>query len=271
MQNVVVITGGGSGMGLAVAKLMREGEHVIITGRTLGKLKAAADELRAAGVDVEDYVCDVSSASQVGELVAHAKQAGEVRAVIHAAGVSPRLAAATEIFTTNAVGTMNVNEQFATVMGEGSALLNVASMSGYMLPADRIPTDLWEASEGGPEALVAGFGLLIAQVPVEQAGGMAYSLSKNFVQWYSRRKAVAWGPKGIRVMSISPGTFATPMGKAEGDEAARFAEDGPLGRVGDPAEIARMMAFMVNEATYMTGVDVLYDGGTIAGLEARAA
>ena len=80
--------------------------------------------------------------------------------------------------------------------------------------------------------------------------------------------AVKYGKKGIRVVSISPGTFKTPMGEVEGEEAAAFALRGALGRLGEPEEIAKMMAFMVSDAcSYLTGVDILYDGGTIAAVQ----
>ena len=59
------------------------------------------------------------------------------------------------------------------------------------------------------------------------------------------------------------------MGEIEGKEAASFAERGALGRMGEPEEIAEMMAFMVSdECSYLTGVDILYDGGSVAALQA---
>ncbi|MCB6314227.1 SDR family oxidoreductase, partial [Gordonibacter pamelaeae] len=58
---------------------------------------------------------------------------------------------------------------------------------------------------------------MIAGVPIEKQPGMAYTVSKNFVVWYTSRMAVRYGSKGIRVVSISPGTFKTPMGDIEGE------------------------------------------------------
>lgn len=96
-----------------------------------------------------------------------------------------------------------------------------------------------------------------------------YTFSKNFVIWYTSRVAVKYGKKGIRVVSISPGTFKTPMGEVEGEEAASFALRGAMGRLGEPEEIAKMMAFMVSEeCSYLCGVDILYDGGSIAAMQA---
>ena len=269
MKNVCVITGGGSGMGLEVAKLLPD-YHVIVTGRTVAKLEAAVKEVAAAGVEVEAFACDASDTQSVAALVEHAVAAGPVTAVVHAAGVSPHMTDAQSIWNINAGGTVNIDEQFAAVM-QGGVILNVSSMAGYMLPADKTPVQLYQASALGIGALNAGFSQVLAAVPAEQAAGTAYTMSKNFVLWYTKQEAVKYGPKGIRVVSISPGTFTTPMGEVEGEEAAAFALAGAMGRLGDPVEIAKMMVFMVEEATYLDGVDILYDGGTIAAMQARAA
>ena len=61
----------------------------------------------------------------------------------------------------------------------------------------------------------------------------------------------------------------TPMGEIEGEQAASFALRGAMGRLGEPEEIAKMMAFMVSdECSYLCGVDILYDGGSVAAMKA---
>lgn len=271
MANVCVITGGGSGMGLEVAKLMKD-KKVVISGRTVAKLENAIAELKAAGVDAEPFACDASDRASVQALADFAAGLGTVDTVIHAAGVSPHMADAMKIFSINAAGTINVDEVFGEAMADGGVILNVASMSAYMLPADRVPYQLYQASALGADALVGGFAQALEQVPAEMATGMAYTMSKNFVVWYTKQQAVKLGKRGIRVVSISPGTFLTPMGEVEGEEAAQFGNNGALGRCGEPIEIARMMAFMVSDqASYLTGTDILYDGGSVAALEVRQA
>lgn len=269
MAKVAVVTGGGSGIGLAVAKLMPYDTHTIITGRSADKLERAVEELAHACVDASAFVCDVSDPEQVADLVEYALSKGGVRIVIHAAGVGPTTSDALGLFRINAAGTMNVDQQFAQVMEAGGVILNVASMSGYMLPADRVPLDIWHMSENGADALVEAFDEMLVRYQSEHDAGVAYTMSKNFVMWFTRRMAVELGPRGLRVVSISPGTIATPMATAVGQSALSFAQEGPLRRVGEPAEIARMMMFMVTEATYLSGTDILYDGGVIAGLEVQ--
>ncbi len=173
-----------------------------------------------------------------------------------------------KIFAINAVGTINVDEEFGEAM-DGGCILDVSSMSGYMLPPDKVPVQIYKLALTDVSAFQVAFSQMLSMVPDEQKTGMAYTVSKNFVAWYTSRIAVRYGRKGLRVVSISPGTFNTPMGEVEGEEAASFALNGALGRVGDSAEIARMMAFMVSdECSYLTGVDILYDGGAVAAMNA---
>lgn len=269
MKDICVVTGGGSGMGLETAKILGKEQKIILVGRTVSKLDNAIAELKALGIEAEAFPCDAGDRESVKKLAAYAAEQGNVKTVVHAAGVSPHMASGEKIFTINAIGTINIDEEFAEVMKEGSCILNVSSMSAYMLPADRIPKQLYKMSLSDVSAFQAAIGQVIASVPEEQQPGTAYTISKNFVIWYTSRAAVRYGKKGIRVVSISPGTFKTPMGEVEGEEAAAFALRGALGRLGEPEEIAKMMAFMVSDAcSYMTGIDILYDGGSVSAMNA---
>lgn len=96
---------------------------------------------------------------------------------------------------------------------------------------------------------------------------IAYGLSKNFVIWYTERIACTYGKNGVRILSVSPGAFRTPMGELEGEQVASFARKGALRRVGESEEIADLITFLASEkSSYITGVDILCDGGTIAAM-----
>lgn len=270
-MNVCVITGGGSGMGLETAKIIGKDQKIILVGRTVSKLENAIEELKSLDIDAVSFPADASDRESIKKLVEFAAEQGDIKTVIHAAGVSPHMDNAEKIFNINAGGTININEEFGPAMVEGGVILNVASMSGYMLPPEKIPTEMYKAALVSAEALEAGFKQMIPMIPEEQAAGTAYTISKNFVIWYTEKMALKFGKNGVRVVSISPGTFATPMGDIEGEEAANFAKMGALGRVGNPIEIAKMMAFMASdECSYLTGTDILYDGGSIAAFHAMA-
>lgn len=269
MSNVCVVTGGGSGMGLETAKIIGKDCKIILVGRTVSKLEDAIAELKALGIEAEAFPCDAGDRDSVKRLVSYAVSQGTIKTVVHSAGVSPNMADGEKIFAINAGGTININEEFAEVMGEGSCILNVSSMSAYMLPEENVPKQIYMLSLTDMNAFLGAANQMIASVPEESKTGMAYTISKNFVVWYTSRMAVKYGRKGIRIVSISPGTFNTPMGVVEGEVAASFAKRGALGRLGEPEEIAKMMAFMVSDAcSYMTGVDVLYDGGSVSALRA---
>lgn len=271
MKNVCVVTGGGSGMGLEAAKILGKKQKIILMGRTVSKLENAITELKALGIEAEACPGDASDRESVKKLAAYAASQGTVKTLIHAAGVSPHMTNAEKIIEINAIGTINVDEEFAAVMGEGSCILNVSSMSAYMLPQSMQPKQLFKLALEDVSMFREEINKLIASMPEERQVSFAYPVSKCFVQWFTAREAIKYGKKGIRVVSIAPGTFDTPIGKVEGDEAASYALRGAMGRVGKPEEIAKMMAFMVSdECSYLCGVDVLYDGGTIAAMQAAA-
>lgn len=270
MKQICVVTGGGSGMGLETAKLIGKEQKIILVGRTVAKLQNALDELHALEIEAEAYPCDAGDREAVDKLAQYAAAQGTVKTVVHAAGVSPHMADALKIFKINAVGTVNIDEAFGEVMGEGGCILNVSSMSGYMLPEANIPRQIYALALTDIAAFESAAAQMLAAVPQEQSTGMAYTISKNFVIWYTTKIAMRYGKKGIRVVSISPGTFNTPMGEVEGEQAASFALAGALGRLGEPEEIAKMMAFMVSDqCSYLTGVDILYDGGAITAFRDR--
>ena len=256
-------------MGLEAAKLVGKDQKVILVGRTVSKLENALKELAAVGVEAEAQSCDTSDFEAVKKLAAYAAAQGNVKTVIHSAGVSPHMTDGEQIFNINALGTIYIDEAFGAVMGSGSVILNVASMAAYMFPQDQIPTQVYQLALADVDAFKAAGAQIVAAIPEEARTGAAYSISKNFVTWYTAKEAVKLGKKGIRVVSISPGTFNTPMGKVEGEQAASIAMMGALGRLGEPEEIAKMMAFMVSDdCSYLSGVDILYDGGTVAAVKA---
>ncbi|WP_238948158.1 SDR family oxidoreductase [Clostridium sp. YIM B02569] len=268
MKPICVITGGGSGMGLATAKIIGKDHSIILVGRTVKKLEGALKELKDMGFEAEAFPCDVSDRESVKKLAGYAAKLGSIKAVIHAAGMSPNMGNGEVIFNVNAMGTIYVNEEFSKVMDKGSCIIDVSSMSAYMAPEDKLPRGEYKTSLLDPEAFKTKVLGIVSSMPVEMRSGFSYIISKNFVIWYAAQSACLYGKKGIRVLSVSPGTFATPMGEIEGKEAALFAERGALGRVGDVEEIAQLMALIASDAaSYLTGTDILCDGGAIAAMK----
>ncbi len=150
MKNVCVITGGGSGMGFAAAKLIGKDYHVIICGRSIKKLDAAVLELENEGIEVEAFPLDVSNFSDVENLAQYAKKLGKVSAVIHAAGMSPHMGEAVKIMEANALGTININNAFYKVMEDEGCIIDVSSMSAYLTPKIIMPVRLYKYSVKDP-------------------------------------------------------------------------------------------------------------------------
>lgn len=265
MRKVCVITGGGSGMGLATAKVMGKDHYVIICGRNPQKLEGAVKELKGAGIEAEAFPCDVSNYTSVEKLAYYAKAKGTVAAVIHAAGMSPHMGDARTIMEVNALGTIYVNNAFYKVMEKGSCLIDVSSMSAYLTPRIVMPIRKYKYSLKDPEYFMKKIMRSVNLYPQKVRSGVAYGISKNFVIWFAKQDAARFGNKGIRVLSISPGNFETPMGELEKEEANDYIKFCAIKRFGRVEEIASLFSYCAGEgAGYLTGVDILCDGGLVA-------
>ena len=265
MRKICVITGGGSGMGLAAAKIMGKNYYIIICGRNTEKLEAAVNELKAEGIQAEAYPCDVSDLASVEKLASYSKAKGTVAAVIHAAGMSPHMGDAKTILEVNALGTIYINNAFYKVMEEGSCLIDVSSMSAYLTPKMVMPVGIYKYSRNDPEKFMRKMMRRIRFYPEKYQSGIAYGISKNFVIWYAKQDAARFGEIGARVLSVSPGNFDTPMGEIEKEEASAYVKYCAVKRAGRVEEIAGLFSYCVSEsAGYLTGVDILCDGGLVA-------
>ena len=134
MKTVCVITGGGSGMGLAAAKCMPKDKIIVVTGRTMSKLEGAVKALQELGYEAYAKTCDTSNRQQVKELAEYAAGLGEIKNVINSAGLSPAMADPEKLMRVNALGTVYVNEEFSRLMHEGSVIVDISSNSAYMIP-----------------------------------------------------------------------------------------------------------------------------------------
>jgi NAD(P)-dependent dehydrogenase (short-subunit alcohol dehydrogenase family) len=257
-------------MGLSAAKFLGEDWIVVITGRTQSKLEGACGELGALGITAVPFICDVSNESAVKQLVEKAVSLGTVKGVIHAAGIDPNMGSPTEIFDINAMGTIYVNDAFLEVMSDGGSIVDVSSMSAYLAPDEVCPSKEYPTALTNKQEFRTKLQAILAAMPEEQSRGMAYTISKNFVIWYALQSAFMGGERQIRVVSVSPGTFLTPMGILGGEHSASYARRGALRRTGDADEIGRLLSFLIaGDASYLTAVDILCDGGTVAALKGK--
>ena len=105
----------------------------------------------------------------------------------------------------------------------------------------------------------------------EEGSGAAYGWAKRGVIRLVRREASAWGARGGRLLSVSPGIINTPMSRQELEKQPMMQvmlDNTPVPRMGAPSEVADLVAFLVSDnADYLTGTDILIDGGVSAAIE----
>ena len=176
------------------------------------------------------------------------------------------------VMRTNAVGTLNVNEVFYGTAAEGSAIVNVSSMAAHMLPEELIPTARFPLALQDEDAFMKDMLSACNIVPEEARSGIAYAVSKHFVRWYSTSQCERFNGRGLRIVSVSPGSVDTEMGRLEEQAGAgAMVTDAAVPRWGKPEEMAALFVFCASEqAGYLTGTDILNDGGVVASMRERA-
>jgi NAD(P)-dependent dehydrogenase (short-subunit alcohol dehydrogenase family) len=269
---VSVITGGAGGMGLATAKVVGRDHTVVLCDVRQDRLDTAAVTLKDLGMTPTAVNCDVTDRQAVARLLETASGLGTVASVIHTAGVSPSMGAADYVMRTNALGTVNVNEAFYATVAEGAAIVNVASMAAHMLPQEMIPTKQFPLSLQDEDAFMNDMMSVCDIVPEDARSGISYAVSKSFVRWYCTSQAERFNGRGLRIVSVSPGSIDTEMGRLEEQAGAgAMVTDAAVPRWGKPEEMAELFAFCASDkAGYLTGTDILNDGGVIASMTERA-
>jgi NAD(P)-dependent dehydrogenase (short-subunit alcohol dehydrogenase family) len=240
---IVVVIGGGSGMGEAASRLAAAaGDRVAVVDVDRSQAENVSERIAAAGGVSRPFQCDITREASVDHLVDELEDAvGPVDVLLNFAGVSDfGPAATTDLATWDRQIATNLTGTFLTCRGFGrrmisrtaGSIVNVASTAGLF---------------GVPSMA-------------------AYTAAKHGVVGLTRALAIEWARHNIRVNCICPGATLTPMLQATTDEfrAARTRRV-PLGRLGDPAEQARVALFLASPAAgYVTGAVITVDGGIAA-------
>lgn len=244
-----LVTGAASGIGAATCELLtKRGVSVVGVDRDrdgLQRLSESGQLTDAIELDLTDLA---AISSTLGFL--------EVDGVANVAGVGPDLGRVDAIFAINLVAPLAVLHAVKPRMRAGAAAVNVASITGEVTDGyldDRLVRPLDE-----------DFLSRIGQIVTDSAD--AYRYSKRALLTESVALAVDWAPD-IRVNCVSPGITETPMGQRSMAFAwtAKAAGRLPLGRLGDPLEVAQAIAFLLSEeSSYITGTSLVVDGGYVA-------
>jgi NAD(P)-dependent dehydrogenase (short-subunit alcohol dehydrogenase family) len=263
-RGVVVVTGIG-GMGQAVARRIGSGSTVIIADSDERLLETQAGLLSAAGHDVVSHVVDVSHQGSVEALAGEAAARGPVTAVVHTAGLSPVQAPVHAVLRVDLLGTALMLDAFGGVMSSGGAGVFISSMAGTMASLDA-------EFEHRLGSTPTGHLLELDELGSIADSATAYVVAKRANQIRVKAASHRWGRRGARVNSISPGVISTSMGLSElegpnGVSMRAMISGSGTGRIGTAEDIAGVVDFLVSRhADFITGTDVLVDGGVVASL-----
>lgn len=265
VKNVVVVIGAGQ-IGVAIARRISAGRHVLLADLQQQNADAAAAVLADTGFEVSTTTVDVATRPSVQALVETATAIGDVTGVVHSAGVSPSQAPIEAILKVDLYGTALVLEELGNVIAPDGSGIVIASQSGHRLPALTAEQDAELATTPTEDLL---------DLPMLQVGRVtdtlhAYQLAKRGNSLRVRAEAVRWAKRDARVNTISPGIIITPLARDEltgprGEGYRRMVEHSPVGRAGTPDEVATVAALLMgHDGAFITGSDILMDGGVTA-------
>lgn len=259
-------------MGLATAKVLGRDHAVVLCDVRQDRLESAQSVLNDLGIAATIVDCDVTDRDAVTGLFETASGLGPVASVIHTAGVSPSMGDAEYVMRTNAFGTVVVNEVFYDAAEDGAVIVNVASMAAQLLPDQIIPTAQFPLALGDGDTFVTAMTAFCNNAPEQARSGFSYTVSKAFVKWYCASQAERFGGRGLRIVSVSPGNIDTEMGRREEQaDVGAMMPDALVPRWGTPEEMAELFAFCAGDkCRYLTGTDILADGGVVASMRERA-
>lgn len=243
-HKIAIITGGGSGIGFAIAeKFVQNNIRIVIVGRDQHRLDNAKNKL---GGLCDSFSCDLNDLNEIPKLVNKIiDMHGQIDILVNNAGINMKKDFTEvsdeefqQIIKTNVTAVFSLSREVVKKMlqqGSGS-IINISSMaSQYGLPKV-----------------------------------IAYTASKSAIEGMTRAMAVELSPKGIRVNCIAPGFIVTDMtAKALNDDSERkqkVISRTPMGYMGDPADIANAALYLANgESKYVTGIVLPVDGGNSIG------
>jgi NAD(P)-dependent dehydrogenase (short-subunit alcohol dehydrogenase family) len=269
METQVVVIIGAGGIGIAIARRQGFGKHILLADFNEELLAKAARELEVASYKVSTQKVDVSSRESVRSLVEAASRLASIVQVVNTVGVSPNMAPPERVLAVDLYGSAVVFEEFRRVIAPGGAGLIISSMAGHMAAPLSKEDDHALAFTPADELLA----LPVLSGEAIPNSMVAYIVSKQANHVRVQAESIKWGERGARVNSISPGIIATPLAQHElnspiGDVYRGMIAASPSKRMASPDEVAAAAYLLGPDAGFITGSDLLMDGGVIAAMHA---
>jgi NAD(P)-dependent dehydrogenase (short-subunit alcohol dehydrogenase family) len=243
-NKVAIVTGGGSGIGFAIAKkFVQQNIQTIIVGRDEQKLAATKEKLGSLCIPM---VCDLSNLNAIPKLVQDIiQQFGQIDVLVNNAGI-------------------NMKKEFTEVTNEDFQRILLTNVTAVFALSREVVKCMLEKGKGS----IINISSMASQYGIPKV--IAYTASKSAIEGMTKAMAVELSPKGIRVNCIAPGFIATDMSaKALNNDPERkqkVMSRTPMGFLGDPSDIANAALYLANgEANYVTGVVLPVDGGNSIG------
>lgn len=259
-----VVVGAG-GMGISIARRLGNHYRIVLTDVDATRVEARAAAMRDDGYDSVGLQADITDANSVDRMAHFVAARGPLRALVNVAAKSPSMGSWRDILTLNLLGAAHVERALQPLATQATAAVFISSVAAYFVR--ELKPEVIALMD---DPLAPGFIQAIEENVPEQTSALAYSLAKMAVNRMCMRRAAAWGRRGARIMSMSPGMIATPMGALEftgatRNDKLRLLEATPLAREGTMIETADAVEFLVSDrASFITGIDLPVDGGVIA-------
>jgi NAD(P)-dependent dehydrogenase (short-subunit alcohol dehydrogenase family) len=245
MKKIAIVTGGGSGIGLAITeRFVQTGIHTIIVGRDEKKLCVAREKL---GELCEPLAGDLNDLTSIPKLVNNiVKKHGRIDVLVNNAGI-------------------NMKKEFTEVTDEDFQKIILTNVTAVFSLSREVVKYMMEKSIKGS---IINISSMASQYGIPKV--IAYTASKSAIEGMTKAMAVELSPKGIRVNCIAPGFIATDMSakalNSDPERKFKALDRTPMGELGKPSDIGDAAVFLASDAaSYITGVVLPVDGGNSVG------
>ena len=261
-KDVMILVGAGQ-IGMAIARRVGYGKKIVIGDKKIENANDIAKIMNDAGYDVYAMEMDLSSRESILNIIAKAKEYGDITMLVNAAGVSPSQASIETILKVDLYGTAVLLEEVGKVIAKGRVGVTISSQSGRRMPQLTQEEDFLLATTPTEDLL----NLEILNEKNIKDTLHAYQMAKRCNEKRVMAEAVKWGERGARINDIAPGIIVTPLAIDEfneprGDFYKNMFAKCPASRPGTADEVANIAELLMSDkGAFITRSTFLIDGG----------